>query len=67
MPLNMQISIGFVNILICHFLRLLKSTDFLVKQFSDPSYISLSIVFQFITLRLQWQARIEFCNVPLLI
>lgn len=67
MPLNMQISIGFVNILICHILRLLKFTHFLIKQFSDSSYISLSIVFQFITLRLQWQAGVEFCNVPLLI
>lgn len=53
MPLNMQISIGFINVLICHILRLLKLTHFLIKQFSDSSYISLSIVFQFITLRLQ--------------
>lgn len=67
MTLNMQISIGFNNVLICHILRLLKFTHFLIKQFSDSSYISISIVFQFITLRLQWQARIEFCYVPLLI
>ena len=67
MTLNMQISIGFINVLICHILRLLKLTHFLIKQFSDFFYISLSIVFQFITLRLQWQARVEFCYVPLLI
>ena len=53
MTLNMQISIGFINVLICHILRLLKFTHLLIKQFSDSSYISLSIVFQFITLRLQ--------------
>ena len=52
MTLNMQISIGFINVLICHILRLLKFTHFLIKQFSDSSYIFISIVFQFFTLRL---------------
>lgn len=52
MPLNMQISIAFVNILMPQRLWLLKFTNSLIKQFTHPFYVPLSVITQFFTLRL---------------
>ena len=67
MSLYVEISIGLVKMLVYHVLWLLKIPKSIFKESFHMSYINTTIICEFFSLGLQWQTRIEFGNVPLLI